>query len=138
MKMAMLGAFTLILAATVLDAAPQEQRTFATPQEAAQSLVEAAGQNDTAALLQLFGPQGRDIVQSGDPAEDKNSRAEFARRAHEKLQIELEALNPDRATIVTRESELAAADPAGAEEWAVALRHGRRSRGDSRSPHRAS
>lgn len=101
MKMTMLGAFTLILAATVLDAAPQEQRTFATPQEAAQSLVEAAGQNDTAALLQLFGPQGRDIVQSGDPAEDKNSRAEFARRAHENLQIELEALNPDRATIVT-------------------------------------
>jgi hypothetical protein len=102
MKPTILGAVALILAATGLDAAPQAvQRTFATPQEAAQALVDAAGQNDTAALLQLFGPAGRDIVESGDPAEDKNARAEFARRAHEKLQIELEPLNPNRATIVT-------------------------------------
>jgi hypothetical protein len=51
------------------------ERTFATPQEAAQALVDAAGQNDTAALLKLFGPQSTDIVQSGDPAEDKDRRA---------------------------------------------------------------
>jgi hypothetical protein len=101
MKTPILVACALILAATGLDAAPQAvQRTFATPQEAAQALIDAAGQNDTAALLQLFGPDGRDIVESGDPAEDKNARAEFARRAHEKLQIEPEPLNPNRATIV--------------------------------------
>ena len=102
MKPTSLAAVALILAATVLDAAPQAgPRAFATPQDAAQALVDAAEKNDTAALLQIFGPQGRDIVESGDPTEDRNLRAEFAQRAHEKLEIEPEPSNPDRATIVT-------------------------------------
>ncbi|HUM17132.1 MAG TPA: DUF2950 domain-containing protein [Candidatus Nitrosotalea sp.] len=102
MKRTILGAVALILAATAHDAAPQAvQRTFATPQEAAQALLDAAGRNDTAALLQLFGPQGRDIVESGDPTEDRNARAEFVRRAQEKLRVEMEPSNPNRATIVT-------------------------------------
>lgn len=75
-------------------------RSFATPQEAAQALVDAAEHNDTAAMLKLFGPEGKDIVESGDPAEDQRARAEFARRAHEKMQIEIEPLNRNRATIV--------------------------------------
>ena len=75
--------------AILLHAAPAQQ-TFSTPQEAAQAMVNAAEHNDTAALLKLFGPAGKDIVESGDPAEDKTSRAEFARLAQEKLQI-----NPD-------------------------------------------
>ena len=79
---------TLILAlAAPLTAQPAGQRSFATPQEAAQALVDAAGKNDTAALLKLFGPQGADIVQSGDPAEDKDARAEFTRRVQEKMEI---------------------------------------------------
>jgi Protein of unknown function (DUF2950) len=93
----------LILAGilTVHLAAQQPaERTFATPQEAAQALVDAAGQNDSAALLKLFGPQGADIVKSGDAAEDKESRAEFARRAHEKMDIQTEPSNPNRAVIV--------------------------------------
>jgi hypothetical protein len=32
------------------------------------------------------------------PAQDKESRAEFARSAHEKLQIEQDPTNPDRVT----------------------------------------
>jgi hypothetical protein len=66
------------------------QQTFSTAQEAAQAMVNAAEHNDTAALLKLFGPAGKDIVESGDPDQDKAHRAEFARLAHEKLQI-----NPD-------------------------------------------
>ena len=50
--------------------------------------------------MKLFGPQGTDIVQSGDPAEDKDSRAEFARRAHEKMEVQMEPSNPNRAVIV--------------------------------------
>src|SRR5262249_23744830 len=34
------------------------------------------------------GAAGKDIVESGDTAEDKRGRAEFARLAHEKLQVE--------------------------------------------------
>ena len=86
--------------ATVLPAAtPKEvQRTFATPQEVIQATIDAAGHNDTAALLDLFGPAGKDIVQSGDPAEDKDLRAEFARSAQEKVQIETDLMTPDRVS----------------------------------------
>jgi hypothetical protein len=96
---------TLILAAAALLTVPligqqTAERSFATPQEAAQALVDAAGQNDTAALTKLFGPQGADIVRSGDAAEDKDARAEFARRAHEKMTVQIEPSNPKRAVIV--------------------------------------
>ncbi len=102
MKTIILGAVVLILTAAALAAVPETRpRTFATPQDAAQALVDAAEKNDSAALLQLFGAQGKDVVESGDSAEDKNARAEFARRAHEEMQIEPEPGNPNRVTIVT-------------------------------------
>jgi len=89
------------LAAGTALAAPQgSQRTFASPQEAAQALIDAAGHNDSAAMLKIFGPEGKDIVESGDPAEDKNGRAEFARMAHEKMQVEPDPGMPNRATLV--------------------------------------
>ena len=96
---------TLILAAAALLTAQligqqAAERSFATPQEAAQALVDAAGQNDTAALMKIFGPQGSDIVKSGDAAEDKDARSEFARRAHEKMQVQIEPSNPNRAVII--------------------------------------
>ncbi len=82
-------AVSLAVAPALLGATGREsQRTFQTAQEAIQATIDAAEQNDAAALLLLFGPDGKDIVESGDPAEDKESRAEFARSAREKLQIE--------------------------------------------------
>src|SRR5579872_4592740 len=92
--------------AAALVAAPREsQRTFSTPQEAIQAIVDAAEHNDAAALLQLFGPDGKDILESGDPAADSDSRAEFARSAHEKLQIEQDPTNPDRVTFAVGEQD---------------------------------
>jgi hypothetical protein len=105
-RLAWLLAAGLVVGATLLSAAPKEaQRTFQTPQEAIQATIDAAEHNDTAALLQLFGPEGKDIVESGDAAEDTDSRAEFARSAHEKLQIEEDPLNPDRVTFTVGEQE---------------------------------
>jgi len=81
------------------------QQTFGTPQEAAQATIEASARNDTAALLKLFGPGGKDIVESGDPVEDKAGRAEFARAAREKLKINQDPTNPDRATLSVGEQD---------------------------------
>jgi hypothetical protein len=92
---------TLLQAASIKDV----QRTFATPQEAIQATIEAAEHNDTAALLQLFGPGGRDIVESGDPAQEKDLRAEFARSAHEKLRLDQDPLSPDRVEFTVGEQE---------------------------------
>jgi hypothetical protein len=88
-----------------IQAAPQpSQRSFATPQEAAHALADAAGANDTAALLKILGPDGKDIVSSGDANEDKAGRAQFARMAAEKLQIRQD--QADRNTLL-----------AGSQEW---------------------
>jgi len=76
------------------------QRTFDTPQAAAQALQEAAEHNDAAAFLALFGPTGKSIVESGDPAEDKTGREKFAKQAQEKMVIEQDPGNPDHASIV--------------------------------------
>jgi hypothetical protein len=90
-----------LAAVALLNAAPPEtQQTFATPQDAAQALVNAAEQNDTAAMLKLFGPGGKDIVQSGDSADDKAARAQFAVRARAKLRVEPDQDNPNRAIVV--------------------------------------
>jgi hypothetical protein len=95
-----------LAAALLLQAAPPEsQRSFATPQEAIQAIIDAAEHNDSAELVQLFGPDGKDILDSGDPAQDKDLRAEFARSAHEKLQIEQDPTNPDRATFAVGEQD---------------------------------
>lgn len=76
----------------------QAQRTFPSAMEAVQATIDAAERNDTAALLELFGPSGRDIVESGDAEQDKTFRAEFAKSAHEKLNLEVDRLTPDRVT----------------------------------------
>lgn len=105
-RLAWLLAAGLVLGAALLQSAPKEsQRTFATPQETIQATIDAAEHNDTAALLQLFGPAGKDIVESGDPAQDKDHRAEFARSAHEKLQIDEDPLTPDRVTFTVGSQE---------------------------------
>ncbi len=98
--MAIMRLTPMLGVAALLSAQQAGERSFASPQEAAQALMNAAAQNDTAALLKLFGPKGMDIVESGDPTEDKDSRAEFARRAREKMEIQVEPSNPNRATII--------------------------------------
>jgi hypothetical protein len=96
----------LAVATALLQGAPPEtQRTFATPQEAVQALIDAAEHNDSTALLRLFGPDGKDVFESGDPAQDKDSLAEFARAAREKLEIEQDPTNPDRITFAVGEQD---------------------------------
>jgi hypothetical protein len=94
-------ALSILVAALAIAAFAQTAaRSFTTPQEAAQALLDAAEHNDSAAMSKLFGPEGKDIVDSGDPVEDQKARAEFARLAHEKMAVEVEPSNPNRATIV--------------------------------------
>lgn len=65
-------AFTWVL----LGEAPAP-RTFASPAEASKALFQAAQAGDTAALAEIFGADGRDIIFSGDPAEDRKDRDQF-------------------------------------------------------------
>jgi hypothetical protein len=59
------------------------QKTFSSAEEASQALATAAQGNDEKAMLEILGPEGKQIVSSGDDAEDAQNRANFAQRYQE-------------------------------------------------------
>jgi hypothetical protein len=59
------------------------QKTFSSAEDASTALVTAAQNSDEKAILDILGPDGKQIVSSGDDAEDAESRANFVRRYQE-------------------------------------------------------
>ncbi len=53
------------------------QRTFASPAAAGAALFEAAKNGDETALMAIFGPEGKDLIYSGDTVKDKNTAKRF-------------------------------------------------------------
>ena len=51
------------------------QKTFASPDDAAKSLAEAAKAGNHDALIAIFGPGSQDVIFSGDTAQDKTNRS---------------------------------------------------------------
>jgi hypothetical protein len=74
----------LILFAQFADAA---QRTFGSPEEAAKALYEATNQEDTSALSALLGPEGKDLIFTGDKAADAAERKRWVKEYEEKKQL---------------------------------------------------
>ena len=62
-------------------------KAFPSPEAAAQALVAAADSYDLTALLEVLGPDGKDLVASQDAIQDKNRAAAFAALAHEKAVV---------------------------------------------------
>ena len=60
-------------------AASPGQRTFASPGEAVQAFVEGMKAGDMEVLASILGPEGRDLISSGDAVSDKRERAHFVR-----------------------------------------------------------
>src|SRR5208283_2394115 len=75
------------------------QKTFDTAQQAADTMILAVKNDDVTALLEIFGPAGKDFVDTSDDVQDKNSRAEFASLAQEKMQVDVDPHNPNRAIL---------------------------------------
>jgi len=80
-------------------AAQPTQKQFDTPQQAAESLVQAAASFEVPALKEILGPDSEDIVASEDPAMDKQRTLAFAAKAKEKQAIEIDPENPNQATL---------------------------------------
>jgi hypothetical protein len=74
-------------------------KSFANPQQAAEALIQATESYDVPALLEILGPDGKDIVASADPVRDKNVAAAFAAKAHEKNLVTIDAKNQNRAIL---------------------------------------
>ena len=110
------GIFGRLAAAAVLLAAclpgrstaqQQGQKTFSSPQEASTALVAAAHRNDEKAILEILGPDGKQIISSGDQTEDAQDRADFLRRYQQMHRLVKE---PDGFTLYV-----------GAENWPLPI-----------------
>ena len=81
------------------EAAAPTQKQFDTPQQAAESLVQAAASFQVPALKEILGPDSEDIVASEDPVMDKERTLAFAAKAKEKQAIEIDPENPNQAIL---------------------------------------
>src|SRR5687768_11148526 len=74
-------------------------RSFASAQEAANALIEAAEKYDEAALTAILGPNSYDIIHTGEPARDREVAQKFAEQARIKTSVKLQPKNPRRAIL---------------------------------------
>jgi hypothetical protein len=92
-------AIALILAAGpgLAAPAPGKARTFASPEEATKTLVEALRAGDHKALLAILGQDARPLIESGDKIADNEARERFVRSYDEAHQL---IPDGDRAVVV--------------------------------------
>jgi hypothetical protein len=78
-RFAALVLFVLSLGCSFVPAFAQQpgQRTFASAEEAASALFAAMHAQDEQSPLSILGPAGKDVISSGDPVEDSDTRASF-------------------------------------------------------------
>jgi hypothetical protein len=134
------------LASLALNAAPStkdeaaadsqgKQQQFDTPQQACDSLVQAAATFDTAALKEILGPDGTDLISSDDPVMDKERAVEFAAKAKEKNSVEVGKKNANRAILTIGNDDFPIPIPVVA-PWQMDVRYESRPSGGSESTNR--
>jgi Protein of unknown function (DUF2950) len=110
------GIVCALVLASVVDVSAQEQskaaapaaarqRTFDTPKAAADALIAAAATYDVPALEEILGPDGKTLVVTSDPVQDKNQLEAFAAKAREKMEVVLDAKNPSRAILAVGDDD---------------------------------
>lgn len=97
MKKLFVLATTAVLLCTAASIASAQQ-AFKTPDEAASALVDAAKAGDPKAIVTVLGPDGEDIVSSGDEVADAATRQKFVAAYDAKHQIAMEG--DSKATVV--------------------------------------
>ena len=88
----------VLLVASVAALAADGKKSFNSPDEAAQALIEAARSNDDALLKSIFGKDSAKIVQDGNDPGVLASRKAFVEAADEVLLIQQNA--PDNVTLI--------------------------------------
>lgn len=87
----------VLMACFSLRTAAQQpgQKTFSSSEEASHALFTASQNNDENALLDILGPDGKEIVSSGDAVQDSNNRTNFVKKYDEMHRLRKE---PDGST----------------------------------------
>jgi hypothetical protein len=105
------GALLLALCLGAACSAPADpQRTFDTPEAAAEVLIAAAEQFDVPALKEILGSDGVSLVVTEDEVQDRNSSAAFAAQARERNRVERDPSDPRVAMLFV-----------GPEEWPLPI-----------------
>jgi hypothetical protein len=85
-------------------AAQAKQKTFASPEEAVKTLIDAAKAGNQEELMAIFGPSAKELLSSGDPVEDKATRERFVKAY-------------DAKNALIREGDAKAVLQIGTEDW---------------------
>ena len=75
-------------------------QSFESPRSAADALVKAAGDFDQVALTRIFGPDGKDIVFTGELPLDRSHALNFVQEAQEKLEVSVDPNTSNRAFLL--------------------------------------
>ena len=67
---------------------PPKIRTFSSPEEAANALIEAAEKYDVPALYAILGPEAKEIIETGEEVRDREQSKAFAAQAREKMSVD--------------------------------------------------
>jgi hypothetical protein len=75
-------------------------KAFDTPQQAADALVDAAAKFDVDTLVEIFGPDGDDLVLTGEIPQDRQRAIDFSAEAREKKTVSLDPKKANRAFLL--------------------------------------
>jgi hypothetical protein len=94
------GSFSTQAQTTAAKAAPAvKPKQFATPKAAVDALVAAADQFNLPELEAIFGPNGKDLIESSEPARDREYAVAFAAQAKASTRVEIDQANRNRAHV---------------------------------------
>lgn len=97
--MKLLSCITLLAGASLLVAQTPAPKTYATPEEARDALVQGAA-GGIEALRAAIGPGSTKVVETGDEVQDKKLVADFRRRVAEKAELVSDSMNLNRMTLL--------------------------------------
>jgi hypothetical protein len=79
MRVVLAGVLGAALTLSACSKTPERSpRAFVLPEDAARALNDAVKKEDVAAVLAIFGPEGKELLDSSDPASARRNRAVFA------------------------------------------------------------
>ena len=102
---AVLFCFAAVTAVTSQTTIERKPKAFASAQEAANALIDAAEKFDEMALAEILGPDSYDIIHTGEPARDREVSQKFAEQARIKTNVSLQPKNPRRAILEIGEDD---------------------------------
>ena len=97
LKLVVAAIFSVACFATLCTAQQAGQKTFSSAEDASSALVAAVENNDEKAMIEILGPEGKQIISSGDETEDANARASFVQEYREMHRLVVE---PDGTTVL--------------------------------------